>query len=106
MVSRDATRTFLYRYKMTAQEARNLMTVNSYKLHLDNLIDKLNEQITSEAKENKDNTIFLVRIKNSQYFDSVREDIRKYLKENNFNYIVSTSENIIKFNISWRKYDV
>lgn len=91
---------------MTAQEARSLMPVNDYKLHLDNMISKLNKQITSEAKANKDNTVFLVRVKNSRYFDNVHEDIRKYLMENDFNYIVSASENIIKFDISWRKYDV
>jgi len=106
VVSRDAARTFLYRYKMTAEEARSLMPVNDYKLHLDTMIDKLNKQIASEAKENKDNTVFLVRVKNSKHFDKVHEDIRKYLMENDFNYIVSTSENIIKFDISWRKYDV
>lgn len=91
---------------MTAQEARGLMPDNDYKLHLDNMIDKLNKQIASEAKENKDNTVFLVRVKNSRYFDNVHEDIRKYLIENDFNYIVSTSENTINFYISWRKYDV
>ena len=106
MVSRDAARTFLYRYKMTAQEARSLMPVDDYKLHLDKMIDKLNKQIKSEAKQNKDDTVFLVRVKNSKHFYKVHEDIRKYLNENDFTYIISTSGNIIKFDINWRKHDV
>lgn len=88
---------------MTAEEARSLMPVNDYKLHLDKMINKLNNQIASEAKENKDNTVFLVRVKNSQHFNNVYEDIRNYLIENDFNYIISRSENIIKFDISWSK---
>lgn len=88
---------------MTAEEARSLMPVNDYKLHLDKMINKLNNQIASEAKENKDNTVFSVRVKNSQHFNNVYEDIRNYLIENDFNYIISRSENIIKFDISWSK---
>ena len=91
---------------MTAQEARSLMPVDDYKLHLDKMIDKLNKQIKSKAKQNKDETVFLVQVENSEYFYKVYEDIRKYLNENDFTYIVSTSENIIKFDISWRKHDV
>lgn len=91
---------------MTAQEARSLMPVGEYKLRVDKLIENLNIQIASEAKENKDNTVFIVRIKNSQYFYNVYEDIRKYLAENDFIYIIKSSENIINFYVSWRKYDV
>lgn len=91
---------------MTAEEARSLMPVDDYKLHLDKMIKKLNKQIASEAKQNKYDTVFLVRVKNSKHFYKVHEDIRKYLMENGFTYIVSTSENVIKFDISWRKYDV
>lgn len=87
---------------MTAQEARDLMSPR-YQHKLDTLLKKLDEQIADEAKSNKDNTVFNVKVKNSIYFYKVLSDIKTWLSFNGFNFIVKTNNNVFSVYISWSK---